>query len=292
MDTFSTLLGIMAEISRLIALRDSLEADQSSTESLEALNTLLECASSNTEILQVASIINPQLLFLYLVPNDRPSEVMDLVCAVLAKMLNAFPFAEWIKMSQQVELGLQHSYNGVRLLCVKLLMQKIVIDESFHEIILQPTMFHLITQLLGDENLECAKYASNLLRYLVSKPPCLAIITAHFKAGFFLDLEGLMRNGDIVRFRVYELIVQLACISSEVFEFVQSTGNIHKLIGELESDDVLLKLNCLELLQTLTESPLGLTVVESADVMKKLHSLLMSANQDPFASVLVPGGYL
>lgn len=275
----------------LVELKDMLQANQDVNDTLETLNAILETSPSNTEILQVASIINPQLLFLYLSPSTmvESTDTLDMACLVLYKMLQAFPFPELKRMAQQIELGMQHSHIGVRHLCVKLLYHKITHSNIFHTLVLHPTMFHLVTQLVGDQSLECSQTACNIITTLLKDESCRVTILGSLGEGFLLDLQGLMVAMDTVKFRVYDLVVQLCGLGEDVFLFVQAVGFIDRLIGEMESNDVLLKLNCLELLQTLIESPHGLGVVNSADILKKLHNLLSTQNNDPFAIVLKPG---
>ena len=277
-----------ADISRVRSLKNSLETKGEEFKALQALNTLLDCSSSNAEVLQVCSVIGPQDLFIF-VSTGNSSDELDLVCSVLTKMLNAFPSTELVRMSRHIELGLQHLYKGVRKMCLKLIREKVEMDEVICEMVLQPTMFHLITHLVSDECLECAKYASNIILLLMNNSSGFLLISSNLREGFSIDLEGVMGKSDTVRFRVYELGVKISSISREAFEFINNLGLITKLIGELESDDVLLKLNCMELLQLLMESPHGVDFVESADVLQKLHHSLISTQDDPFATVLIPG---
>ena len=284
----------MAEMSRLVKLRDKLQTGEDIKDTLDDLNTILESASSNTEVLQIVSIVNPQLLFSYLANNEQVGlQAWNKICSILSKMLHAFPLSGIANMSQEIELGLQHSYEGVRILCVKLLWNKV--SEPLHAMLLRPTLLHLVTQLLGDQSLECAQSALKILEYLLTKPDTSsAIVSSELKDGLLLDLNGLVAKGDVVRFRVYELVARLAKTggNSSTFELLESAGFVSDLIGQLESPDVLIKLNCLELLQTMAETTRGLEIVNSSDVLRKLHLLLSSVGSDPLNSVLIPGKFV
>lgn len=282
-------IKMAAEVSHLVDIKDKLTANKEAKNTLNDLNTILENCTSNSEILQVSTIVNPQLLFLYL--SSDSESIVSITCRVLSKMLNAFPFVELNKMSQQFELALQHTNEHVRLLCLNLLFRKMELGQVFHQIILQPTMFHLVTILIGDSSLKCSQMATKILeRLLREDTSCSAVLSSSLSEGFLLDLKGLVSDrGDIVRFRVYEFLVKTCGIDDSLFSFVSCSGFIEGLIGELESQDVLLKLNCLELLQLLIEFPLGVGVVHSSDILRKLHTLLMERDNDPFASVFVPG---
>jgi 26S proteasome non-ATPase regulatory subunit 5 len=280
----------MAEISHLLEIKDNLQSYKDPKGTLKTLNTILEAASSNTEILQIASVINPHMVFLYFTSEHDTFKVWDISCNILSKMLGAFPVVEIIKMSQELELGLQHAYDGVRVLCTKLLWYKLSSFQSLSSLLLQSTMFHLITQLIGDSCLESSQNVSNIIECLFNNEDSVLIITStELGRSFLLDLQGLAESSDINRFRVYDLVVRLTKGSETAFQFVCASGFINRLIGELESKDVLLKLNCLELLQALTETCRGMELVDSADVLKKLHALLSSTNDDPFGAILIPG---
>ena len=108
-----------------------------------------------------------------------------------------------------------------------------------------------------------------------------------------IDLDALTKKSDIVRYRVYDLAVEVTLQGGQQsFEFISSTGFLDRLVGELAGDDVLTKLNCIELLIQLLDSKEGAAFLESNEILSKLHSLLMSAEQDPFGDVIVPGKIL
>ena len=277
-----------AEVSRLIELRDKLSSGDEALETLEALNTLLESCPSNAEILQISTIIGPDLIFRYLAGPQEP-EILQAACTVLHKMLLAFPLPQLLKLTQEIELGLQHDSEPVRLLCLKLLNQKVISSPSYSQLTLHPTMFHLITCLIGDEILACAQSATNIIEALFQSSTSIFTSPGPLREGFVLDLRSLLAKGDVVRFRVYNLLVHLSLVSSDVLAFIRSEGFIDALIAELESDDILIKLNCLEVLQTLAESESGLEVIVSSDVLKKLHLILEERTSDPFAVMILPG---
>ena len=134
-------------------------------------------------------------------------------------------------------------------------------------------MFHLVTQVLGDDSLQCATLASKLLLQLLTTPVSLLV---GVREALILDLEALTKKSDIVRYRVYELAVEVTLKGGEqAFEFISSTGFLQQLVDELSGDDILVKLNCIELLIQLLDSKEGATFLESKQVLSKVHSLLV-----------------
>lgn len=282
----------MAEPSQLMAWREKLEQGSKVEETLELLNTLLESIQAHAEVLQIAAIISPKLLSGFLETLRKPSNKVLLVCAVLSKLFSAIPSSQLAEMRWQWELGLQHPVQDVRRLCLSILKERAGPDpanEPMRELLLQPTLFHLVTQLIADEELKCAQLVSEIILFLAKQPSCLLALTHNRGQSFLIDLEGASSKSSTVRFRVYELAVNLALLGGDAFEFVVGSGLLVQLVGELESDDILVKLNCLEMLTSLMQSEDGVKVLVESDVVKKLHTILATVEQDPFASVLVPG---
>ena len=263
-----------SRMSVLVSLKECLEREEDVIETLQSVNTLLESTGKEEDVREIGSVVTPRLLFEFLT-GDRSQEEMDLVCAILNKLMPAIPSTQLRTMALYVELGLQHSYEGVRKLSLRLLRKKIANDDVIREIAIQPTMFHLVTNMIGDSSLECAKCASEILIELVRHPVSFSAIASSLWDGLLIDLAGLSSISDIVRFRVHELVVSLALLGAEPFNLVaRKCGLMGKLIGELKSNDSLVKLNCLELLLAL---------------MQYLHDSLVEVEQDPLASVLIPG---
>lgn len=273
----------MADRGNLVVMRRALETGQNVVPALQNLNTLLEATSSRTEVLEIASFVSLQLLFSCL--NTADEKQIQPCCAVLDKIFSNMSPLEIHEYSQYIELGLQHYSAEVKKLSLWILEKNSAL-ESVQAVILAPTMFHLVTQCVGEPNLECAKLAMAILLEVAKNPKMMDV---KLKQALLIDLEGLMGKNDTVRYRVYEIAVKMTHLGGEAFAFIHTTGLLQKLISELELSDVLVKMNCLELLVNLLESDEGAQFLEASQVLAKLHSLLLSAQQDPFGSIIVPG---
>jgi 26S proteasome non-ATPase regulatory subunit 5 len=60
------------------------------------------------------------------------------------------------------------------------------------------------------------------------------------------------RNGTI-SFRVHDLIIKVATISDDTFSQCEASGLLEEFTKELQSDDLLLKINAIELLNEVIE---------------------------------------
>ena len=275
------------DFGKVESLKRLLQENKERFDALQSLNTLLE-SCTNSEVLQICSIVNPHQLFL-LLDNNEPnaSEEIKAVCSVVSKMLLAFPSPELAGLYQFIELGLQHGEECVRVMTLRVLLARIDSKEVVGMSI-RPTMFHLITQLLGDESLDCAKHSDKVIVKLIDSPEGSYILSSLIK-GLDVDLKGLMNKNDTVRYRVFDLVVAISSLDESFFQTFKQLGYMDMLISDLETNDVLLKLNCLEVLEVLMGSLYGCGYVRSSDVLVKLHCLLELVDCDPFASMLVPG---
>ena len=269
--------------SKILALNNALQSEEH-LEALKSLNTILE-SCTNVEILQICSVVSPEQIFLLL--DTTSLEEIDLVCSVILKMLIVFPGSGFVKISQYIELGLQHESERVRKMTLQLLLSRID-SEEIVDILSHQTMFHLVTQLIGDDFLECAKYSNNVLLMLAKHPKGMAIFDSRLK-GLDIDLNGLLLKSSGVRYRVFDLIVAVSCFDKAFFNMLKDLGYFSMLVSDLESNDTLLKLNCLEVLEVLMTSQHGCDYILTSDVLIKLHHILQQVDTDPLSSMLIPG---
>lgn len=261
-------------------LRQQLEAKEDVCGCLENLNTRLAIDTSASLVSEVLSTVSLPLLFSCLQTDDR--EQLRLTCAVLDKMLCHLPASELVKHGHYVELGLQYPGVKVAETCLQALL-RLSEEKVVEELILAPTMLHLVTKLLGEEDLQCASLAGKLLLHFSTRHD------VHLEV-LFVELEDLLMLNDTVRYRVYDLLVQ-TCLQggTKCFLEVRNCGYLEKLVGELETNDPLVKMNCIELLSHLTESDLGVNFLQSSEVLKKLYQVLTASQHDVVGAIVLPG---
>lgn len=139
---------------------------------------------------------------------------------------------------------------------------------------------------LSDEHLSCAKLATNTLINAAKHESGLEILFQHQIQSEF---DELLTKKGIIRFRVYELMVVIQALSERAFDSCRKSGVLEKLAKELDGDDILLRLNSIELLTQLADSGRnGLTFVEESGIVTRLNNLLMSAEADPLMSLMLP----
>lgn len=102
-------------------------------------------------------------------------------------------------------------------------------------------------------------------------------------------LARLVVKNDVVSFRVYDVIVDIARSSKEGLEATIQSGFLKSLIDILQTDDILLQLNALEAMTELVLTEEGLNYLEQQDVLNGLVQKIAQANENPLSNLLIPG---
>ena len=269
----------------LQSIKQHLECKDDVTEALDSLNTLLVTKTSPSFVSEVISAIPLSVLFSCLQTDDH--DQLHLTCSILDKLLCYLPASQLVDFGQYVEIGLQYSGVRVAKTCLQALL-RLCDDEMVEDMILAPTMLHLITQILGGEDLECASVSAKLLLRFSAQPEKLV---GRMKQGWLAELEQLLALKDTIRFRVYDLVIQ-TCLQGgvECFMMVRENSRILEgLVGELETDDPLVKMNAIEILGSLVYSDEGVVFLHTVKILDKLYSTLQNSQHDVLGKMILPG---
>ena len=93
----------------------------------------------------------------------------------------------------------------------------------------------------------------------------------------------------IVTYDDVQLLVDLSCYSSTALQAVSSSSLLPQLITEIQKDDILVQLNCLELLSRLARAEHGLRYMEDQGVVSHIEGMLARVDTDPLMGLLMPG---
>lgn len=272
-------------------LNELFSALQSTPEPVVVLNEISDVASvpGASQTLQNTKSIPLQFMFGLLNTTDQDQIVA--CCNALDKIFSLLSVEVFREYGNFVELGLQHPSVTVKLLCLKFVGRCAEV-ESQYDFVLAPTMFHLVVQLLGHSDVNCAMETCRVIHQLSANPSSLEIMFAKRKGSLVGDLDQILLGNEAVRFRVYELMFNIAVASSQTFDLVSSTGIFLKLIKELDQDDVLVQLNGVEMLTRFVQSHDGAQFLEQQQVVQKLHTKLTSVQQDFLSNLLIPGKFI
>ena len=87
-----------------------------------------------------------------------------------------------------------------------------------------------------------------------------------------------------------QLCVDVARQSPEAIHRCSQSGLLQQLINEVHKDDILLQLNCLELLKRLASVEHGLVYLDQQGTVARLDQMLRAVHSDPLmGAFLLPG---
>lgn len=143
-----------------------------------------------------------------------------------------------------------------------------------------------IINRIADDNLMVAKYAMSTMKEVGKNVNGLQII---YTGELLRSFARLLVKNDIVSFRIYEVVVDIAKSSKEGLEISARSGFLNSLLDLLENNDILLQVNALEILTQLALTEEGLSYLEQQEVLTKLVQKIAQANENPLSNLLIPG---
>lgn len=250
---------------------------------LKDLSILINSSQGASEMV---SLIPFQLLFHCLKSSN---DEQNLHCKRILKKILQFekPDAIVLKYHDYVIEGLNHPYFEIRELCLSEVERCSKTVNGVLALVDNVDLLSYVARCIGDENLSCAKMACKVLTNLSKHESGLAVLFQHQLQSEFTEL---LRKKDIIRFRVFDIFIDIQKQSDEAFEACKLSGIFEKLLKELEGDDILVQMNCFELLTNLaSSSERGLLYLEEHGVVVKLYNMLLSADENPLMELAVPG---
>lgn len=245
--------------------------------------------SSGIPLRELRQIVPLNIIFSCL--NTQNDEQIKLCKGMIQKLL-AFEKADAVPLHHHDVLieGLNHPSGEVRELCVDQLERCSSNVNGLMALLEKEDLLQYTARTIGDEKLECAKIAANVFINVAKHETGLRLIFEH---NIQSEFNELLLKKDVIRFRVYELFVRMQALSDEAFMACKKCGILDQLLLEFNGDDILLRMNCTELLAQLVApgSRNGRVFLEEKDMVTKLKSLLMSAESDPLASLMIPGKF-
>uniref|UniRef100_A0A3Q1FU04 26S proteasome non-ATPase regulatory subunit 5 n=1 Tax=Acanthochromis polyacanthus TaxID=80966 RepID=A0A3Q1FU04_9TELE len=110
-----------------------------------------------------------------------------------------------------------------------------------------------------------------------------------FQTDLLKVMKDVMATSDIVRYRFYELVVEISSVSPISLGYCANSSFISKLLSELTGDDVLIRATAIEMVTTLAHSQHGRQYLAQQGIMDKISNMIRGADTDPFSSLYLPG---
>lgn len=147
-------------------------------------------------------------------------------------------------------------------------------------------MIEQTIRLLADESIDVAKAAGKIITCFGRSGAALELL---YSNPMLNVLHVVLNVTDEIRFRVYETLINICKLSIVALECTVQSGLIQQLLNEMNKDDILIRLNCLELISDLAMVDHGLVYLDQQGIVQKLETMMASVESDPMASFLVPG---
>ncbi|KAJ8938792.1 hypothetical protein NQ314_011328 [Rhamnusium bicolor] len=244
---------------------------------ISTLNEIKQHLTSipQSEATRTADILELPLVFDCL--NDSNTEQVDLACEVLSLCMNNLNLGESTsRYSVPLERALNHPYAAVKLMALNEIERNIHKEESLRDLCKRRALLISIVRCIGDNDIAVAKKASDIITVVGLSSIGLKIITSDV----ITELQEVMAINEVDRLRVYEIIINISKESEINFNVLKSTGIISQILDELNSTDILLRLNVVELLTQLGLSLHGYIYLEQTGVLSKLFAYI-DDNEDP-----------
>lgn len=114
-------------------------------------------------------------------------------------------------------------------------------------------------------------------------------LEALFESNLLDDLKNVMKTNDVVRYRVYELIIDISSVSSESLNYCTTSGLVTQLLRELTGEDVLVRATCIEMVTSLAYTHHGRQYLAQEGVIEQISNIIVGADSDPFSGFYLPG---
>ncbi|NXB53037.1 PSMD5 ATPase, partial [Leucopsar rothschildi] len=224
-------------------------------------------------------------LFGLLAVHDR--EQVSACVSILERLLQALdPLYVIQNLREELQKGLLHPDDSVKILATSQVGRIVEDSAAVTEILHSPELLRQIINCIGGEKIAVAKEAIKSLSRVAQSQEGLEAL---FGSSLLSDLRNVMATSDVVRYRVYELIVEISSVSAESLNYCANSGLIPELIGELTGEDVLVRATCIEMVTSLAHTPHGRQYLAQQGVIDKISNIILGAESDPFSSFYLPG---
>nr|XP_033817556.1 26S proteasome non-ATPase regulatory subunit 5 [Geotrypetes seraphini] len=233
------------------------------------------------------SALDLSLARIFSLLNDGDGEQVALCVTILERVLQALePVHVARKFRDELQRGLFHPDDAVKILTISQVGRIVENSEAVTEILNNIELLKQIILCIGGEKISVAKEAIEALSKIAQTR---AGLEALFLSNLLIDLKNVMAISDIVRYRVYELIVKISSVSSKSLNYCINSGLVLQLVEELTGDDILVRVTCTEMVTALAFTQHGRQYLAQQGVIDKISNMIIGAESDPFSGFYLPG---
>ncbi|XP_077593317.1 26S proteasome non-ATPase regulatory subunit 5 [Stigmatopora nigra] len=268
--------------STIESLLEAISDTEDPIEELQCLKTALSSIPASS-LGNIVSGRRFEPIFSLLYSDER--EQVELCVEILQHILMACSPLQ-VAQDYRVELqaGLKHPDSNVKILALTQVGRMADNPDATVEILNSRNVMGSVIHSIEEENMTVAKQAIQALSRLSRSPTCLEKL---FRGELLTVLKNVMTVSDIVRYRVYELVVDVATMGLDHLSFCQVILN--DLIAELTGDDVLIRATAIEMVTILSRCGHGQKFLNEEGVIFKFSNMIKGADEDPFSYLYLPG---
>ncbi|KAK8771714.1 26S proteasome non-ATPase regulatory subunit 5 [Amblyomma americanum] len=259
-------------------------SERGSCDNLAEVKTILS-ATRAENIYNVSKDLDLSPLFNCL--NSFSGDTLNELSELLGKLLDAFPPTALLAAHKQhFVAALGSSHDTLKAVILRQLIRCSKDNATLCQLARDHRILESILWLLGGEDLWSSKQSATLLKQMIREKEVLSAML-HPPVAHVLD--SVMDHGDVCRFRVFEVFVDVAKASPDNLERLSESGHMERLLKEMDKNDVLVQLNALEVLTELVSCSHGLDYLERTGIISKLRLKALNISSDPLGNFLGPG---
>lgn len=233
------------------------------------------------------SVSGQRLDAIFSLLNSNSREQVQLCVDILERILMAqSPIHLAQNCRAELQGGLKHNNEAVKILALTQIGRMVEHPDAVGEILNNSELLCAVIQSIGEEKMSVAKQAIQCLSKLGQTKSGLDKL---FQSDLLQTIKNVMAISDVVRYRVYELVVEMSSFSPISFGYCVNSGLVLQLLGELTGDDVLIRVTAAEMVTNLAQSLHGRQFLARQGVMDKMSNMIKEADNDPFSSLYLPG---
>uniref|UniRef100_A0AAQ5X422 26S proteasome non-ATPase regulatory subunit 5 n=1 Tax=Amphiprion ocellaris TaxID=80972 RepID=A0AAQ5X422_AMPOC len=230
------------------------------------------------------SLSGQRLDVIFSLLNTNERKQVELCVDILERFLIALSPVQVVQ-NYRVELqgGLTHPNESVKILALTQIGRVVDHPDAVAEVLNNNDILRSMIHCIGEEKMAVAKQSLSKLSH--SKPG----LDKLFQTDLLKVMKDVMATSDIVRYRFYELVVEISSVSPISLGYCANSSFISQLLGELTGDDVLIRATAIEMVTTLAHSQHGRQYLAQQGIMDKISNMIRGADTDPFSSLYLPG---
>nr|CAD7441459.1 unnamed protein product [Timema bartmani] len=216
------------------------------------------------------------------VGNTGPVEQIDLACDVMKTIMTCWePGAVLAQYKIQLQRALGHPTPQARVLVLQELNKVLSDGKPMSRLNESEDLLLAVIDCVRHEDSSVYEKTKDVLTKLGATPEGLRLLY-----GQTLLNELINSMGQSV---FIQIVTDVSVNSGSGLQASHTSGLLPSLISELDSDDILLQLNALELFSKLAVTPHGFQYFHQRGVLATLADKVLNTGESPFGSLLLPG---